>query len=66
MAGLKRANRRQLNLQMRFGLAFPFYSEAKITFKPTYKYNNGTDQYDTSLVTLRFLTNRCIVLTIAQ
>ena len=32
------------------GHAFPFYSEARITFKPTYKYNNGTDDYDTSYV----------------
>ncbi|EER36740.1 SacI domain and endonuclease/exonuclease/phosphatase [Histoplasma capsulatum H143] len=38
----------QLNLQMVAGLTFPFYSEARITFPPTYKYDNGTDQYDTS------------------
>lgn len=38
----------QLNLQMIAGHAFPFYSEARITFLPTYKYNNGTDEYDTS------------------
>ncbi|KAG7007150.1 inositol-1,4,5-trisphosphate 5-phosphatase 1 [Physcia stellaris] len=38
----------QLNLQMVAGRTFPFYSEARITFLPTYKYNNGTDQYDTS------------------
>lgn len=30
------------------GRTFPFYSEARITFLPTYKYNNGTDEYDTS------------------
>ena len=30
------------------GHTFPFYSEARITFLPTYKYNNGTDEYDTS------------------
>ena len=30
------------------GRSFPFYSEARITFLPTYKYNNGTDEYDTS------------------
>ncbi|TKA65832.1 hypothetical protein B0A49_08634 [Cryomyces minteri] len=30
------------------GLTFPYYSEARITFLPTYKYNNGTDVYDTS------------------
>lgn len=40
----------QLNLQMVAGLTFPFYSEARITFPPTYKYDNGTDQYDTSYV----------------
>lgn len=32
------------------GNAFPFYSESEITFMPTYKYNNGTDDYDTSYV----------------
>jgi hypothetical protein len=32
------------------GLTFPFYSEARIFFNPTYKYNNGTDEYDTSCV----------------
>ncbi len=61
-----RANIHQLNLQMRFGLAFPFYSEAKITFKPTYKYDNGTDDYDTSLVTLGLPINRCIKLTVTS
>ena len=38
----------QLNLQMVAGKTFPFYSESRITFLPTYKYNNGTDDYDTS------------------
>lgn len=38
----------QLNLQMVAGLAFRFYSEARITFMPTYKYDIGTDQYDSS------------------
>ncbi|KAF2749648.1 hypothetical protein M011DRAFT_484373 [Sporormia fimetaria CBS 119925] len=38
----------QLNLQMVAGLTFPFYSEARITFLPTYKYDVGTDTYDTS------------------
>jgi endonuclease/exonuclease/phosphatase family metal-dependent hydrolase len=38
----------QLNLQMVAGLTFPFYSEARITFLPTYKYDLGTDTYDTS------------------
>ncbi|KAL8759779.1 MAG: hypothetical protein Q9199_000503 [Rusavskia elegans] len=38
----------QLNLQMVAGHAFPFYSESQITFMPTYKYDNGTDEYDTS------------------
>ena len=40
----------QLNLQMVAGLAFPFYSEARITFPPTYKFDIGTDTYDTSYV----------------
>ena len=38
----------QLNLQMVAGLAFRFYSEARITFMPTYKFDVGTDTYDTS------------------
>ncbi|KAK7408148.1 Inositol-1,4,5-trisphosphate 5-phosphatase 1 [Neonectria punicea] len=38
----------QLNLQMVAGLSFPFYSEARITFAPTYKFDIGTDEYDTS------------------
>lgn len=41
---------RQLNLQMVAGNTFPFYSESRITFMPTYKYNNGTDDYDSSYV----------------
>lgn len=40
----------QLNLQMIAGLAFPFYSEARINFLPTYKFDLGTDEYDTSYV----------------
>jgi hypothetical protein len=38
----------QLQLQMGRGYAFSFYDEAKITFNPTYKYDIGTDTYDTS------------------
>ncbi|KAL9616124.1 MAG: hypothetical protein Q9160_008980 [Pyrenula sp. 1 TL-2023] len=38
----------QLNLQMVAGLAFPFYSESRITFPPTYKYDLRSDEYDTS------------------
>lgn len=38
----------QLNLQMVAGLSFPFYSEARITFMPTYKFDIGTDDYDSS------------------
>jgi hypothetical protein len=38
----------QLNIQMTHGNVFSFYEEARITFKPTYKFNNGTDEYDTS------------------
>lgn len=30
------------------GLTFPYYSESRITFMPTYKYDLGTDSYDTS------------------
>lgn len=38
----------QLNLQMVAGLAFPFYSESRITFMPTYRFDLGTDTYDSS------------------
>lgn len=41
-------NNDQLNIQMVQGHAFRFYSEARITFAPTYKFDNGSDQYDTS------------------
>ncbi|KAL6834790.1 SacI homology domain-containing protein [Trichoderma camerunense] len=38
----------QLNLQMVAGLAFQFYSEARISFMPTYRFDIGTEVYDTS------------------
>jgi len=38
----------QLNLQMVAGLAFPFYSEARINFLPTYRYDIGKDEFDSS------------------
>lgn len=38
----------QLNIQMVAGLTFPHYAESKITFMPTYKFDVGTDTYDTS------------------
>ncbi|RWA09046.1 hypothetical protein EKO27_g6064 [Xylaria grammica] len=38
----------QLNLQMVAGLSFRYYSEARITFMPTYKFDLGMDRYDTS------------------
>jgi hypothetical protein len=38
----------QLNIQMVAGLTFPHYNEAMIKFKPTYKFDVGTDTYDTS------------------
>lgn len=38
----------QLNLQMVAGLAFRHYSEARIDFMPTYKFDVGTDNYDSS------------------
>ncbi|EMC91401.1 hypothetical protein BAUCODRAFT_127302 [Baudoinia panamericana UAMH 10762] len=38
----------QLNLQMVHGKTFPFYTEKTPTFMPTYKYNLGSDEYDTS------------------
>src|SRR5947207_15403058 len=38
----------QLNLGMIAGETFPYYNEGTINFPPTYKFDNGTDQYDTS------------------
>ncbi|KAJ6172456.1 hypothetical protein N7470_001523 [Penicillium chermesinum] len=38
----------QLNLQMVAGRAFQYYQEGRITFPPTYKYDIGTETYDTS------------------
>lgn len=38
----------QLNLQMVAGQTFPFYQEGKINFPPTYKFDLGKDDYDTS------------------
>src|ERR1019366_5384632 len=38
----------QLNIQMTHGQVFPFYSESRITFPPTYKFDAASDDYDTS------------------
>lgn len=38
----------QLNHQMSNGISFPFFDEMEIHFKPTYKFDKGTDNYDTS------------------
>jgi len=38
----------QLNLGMIAGETFRYYNEGKIQFPPTYKFDNGTDNYDTS------------------
>ena len=38
----------QLNLGMIAGETFRYYSEGTINFPPTYKFDNGTDTYDTS------------------
>ena len=38
----------QLNLQMVAGLSFPFYSESRIAFLPTYRFDIGKDEYDSS------------------
>ncbi|QSZ30232.1 hypothetical protein DSL72_004754 [Monilinia vaccinii-corymbosi] len=38
----------RLNLQMVAGLTFQYYSESRITFMPTYKFDIGNDTYDTS------------------
>lgn len=37
----------QLNEQMSLGELFPFFNEAEIAFAPTYKFDKGTQQYDT-------------------
>ncbi|OJJ43013.1 hypothetical protein ASPZODRAFT_136894 [Penicilliopsis zonata CBS 506.65] len=41
-------NNDQLNLQMLGGRAFQFFSEGEIRFAPTYKFDPGTNTYDTS------------------
>lgn len=38
----------QLNRQMVMGETFPFYNEMQIKFPPTYKFDNGSNVYDTS------------------
>ncbi|KAK0315758.1 Inositol-1,4,5-trisphosphate 5-phosphatase 1 [Friedmanniomyces endolithicus] len=38
----------QLNLQMVHGRTFRFYTEMTPSFMPTYKYNLGNDEYDSS------------------
>ncbi|KAJ2781839.1 Inositol-1,4,5-trisphosphate 5-phosphatase 1 [Coemansia interrupta] len=38
----------QLSMQMAAGTAFSNYTEMPITFAPTYKFDPGTDTYDTS------------------
>lgn len=38
----------QLNIQMVAGIAFQYYSESRINFPPTYRFDIGTDDYDTS------------------
>ncbi|KAG8525423.1 uncharacterized protein KY384_009067 [Bacidia gigantensis] len=38
----------QLNLQMVAGRTFPHYSESRITFLPTYKFDIASDNYDSS------------------
>lgn len=38
----------QLNRQMSSGETFPFFDEHEISFLPTYKFDKGTDVYDSS------------------
>ena len=38
----------QLNFVMTSGAAFSGYIEGPIVFRPTYRYDVGTDNYDTS------------------
>ncbi|KAJ2964777.1 hypothetical protein NQZ79_g295 [Umbelopsis isabellina] len=44
----------QLQQQMAENKVFPGYREGTITFPPTYKYDLGTDQYDTRLQQLQY------------
>ena len=41
-------NNDQLRNQRGKGLVFEGFSEGKVSFKPTYKYDPGTDDYDSS------------------
>ncbi|KAI8381059.1 Endonuclease/exonuclease/phosphatase [Radiomyces spectabilis] len=38
----------QLSIERQAGRTFPMFDEGKINFLPTYKYDPGTNQYDTS------------------
>ncbi|KAH9513601.1 Phosphatidylinositol 4,5-bisphosphate 5-phosphatase A [Bulinus truncatus] len=38
----------QLHIAIQEGLIFEFFNEGKISFPPTYKFDPGTDKYDTS------------------
>ncbi|KAF9884102.1 inositol polyphosphate 5-phosphatase [Aspergillus nanangensis] len=49
----------QLNLQMLAGHAFQFYTEGPITFLPTYKYDIGRDDYDSSHGSPHGVTGYC-------
>lgn len=40
----------QLNEQKRLGRVFVYYEEADVKFKPTYKYDPGTDDWDSRQV----------------
>ncbi|KAL7746825.1 Inositol-1,4,5-trisphosphate 5-phosphatase 1 [Sorochytrium milnesiophthora] len=46
----------QLLDQMHTGQAFVGYKEGAVAFLPTYKYDNGTDRYDTRQASLDFQT----------
>jgi phosphatidylinositol-bisphosphatase len=37
----------QLSIERSAGRTFPMFDEGRITFNPTYKYDAGTNQYDT-------------------
>lgn len=36
----------QLSIERNAGRTFPMFDEGRITFHPTYKYDSGTDEYD--------------------
>lgn len=51
----------QLTKQMELGETFPYFQEADITFMPTYKYDPGTDSFDSEKQRAPAWTDRVLV-----